>query len=150
MRSWRFSCRVGPETCTAEGLKSFVPIYSARRVNQMLTRAIVKMEKFQMLPRISDPKIHGCEIIRVCDTGPLMAEQQPSERFQVKRWYSALREILEDARPDIVVHIHETTTRKSRSARSSPVCLERGCHVYLEKPFTLNAERRSNWWTSRQ
>jgi predicted dehydrogenase len=60
--------------------------------------------------------------------------RQLSERFSVTRWYSALEELLEDARPD-VVHI---TTPPESHYKIAELCLARGCHVYVEKPFTLN------------
>ncbi len=80
-------------------------------------------------------RIHGCEIVGVCDREPLMARQL-SERFPVKRHFSDLTELLSDARPD-VVHITTPAESHFEIARS---CLERGCHVYVEKPFTLHAE----------
>jgi len=47
--------------------------------------------------------IEGCEIVGVCDREPLMAEQL-SARFAVKRHFTDLTALLEEARPD-VVHI---------------------------------------------
>ena len=78
-------------------------------------------------------RIRGCEIVGVCDTEPLMAEQL-AERFQIKRQYVELGTLLEDARPD-VVHI---TTPPESHVKLAAMCLERGCHIYVEKPFTLN------------
>jgi len=45
-----------------------------------------------------------------------------------------LAELLSDARPD-VVHI---TTPPESHFEIARLCLERGCHVYVEKPFTLH------------
>jgi len=56
------------------------------------------------------------------------------ERFAVKRYFTDLTELLSDARPD-VVHI---TTPPESHYDIARVCLERGCHVYVEKPFTLH------------
>jgi len=80
-------------------------------------------------------RISGCEIVGVCDSEPLMARQL-YERFAVKRYFGDLSDLLNDARPDVV---HITTPPESHFdiARS---CLERGCHVYVEKPLTLHAE----------
>jgi predicted dehydrogenase len=78
-------------------------------------------------------RIKDCEIVGVCDTEPLMASQL-AERFQVKKYYKGLNELLNDAKPD-VVHI---TTPPESHFKIAAVCLERGCHVYVEKPFTLN------------
>jgi len=78
-------------------------------------------------------RIEGCEIVGVCDREPLMARQL-YERFSIKRYFTDLSQLLGDARPDVV---HITTPPQSHYdlARS---CLEQGCHVYVEKPFTLD------------
>lgn len=79
-------------------------------------------------------RIDGCEIVAVCDREPLMA-RQISERFSVKRSFTDLTELLSECRPD-VVHI---TTPPQSHFHLAQCCLERGCHVYVEKPFTLDA-----------
>jgi predicted dehydrogenase len=79
-------------------------------------------------------RIRGCEIVGVCDREPLMARQL-FERFPIKRHFSDLAALLADARPD-VVHI---TTPPESHFDVARFCLERGCHVYIEKPFTLHA-----------
>jgi predicted dehydrogenase len=79
-------------------------------------------------------RIGGCEIVGVCDQEPLMARQL-FERFPVARCYSEVGELLREARPD-VVHI---TTPPASHFELAVRCLEAGCHVYLEKPFTLFA-----------
>jgi len=76
--------------------------------------------------------IKGCEIVGVCDRELLMARQL-SERFPVKRYFSDLTELLTEARPDVV---HITTSPESHFDLAK-LCLEWGCHVYVEKPFTL-------------
>jgi len=78
-------------------------------------------------------RIGGCEIVGVCDREPLMARQL-SERFPVRKCYSDVAELLSDARPDVV---HVTTPPQGHFDLTRS-CLERGCHVYVEKPFTLN------------
>ncbi len=77
-------------------------------------------------------RIQGCEIVGVCDREPLMARQL-FERFPVKKHFNNLIQLLEDARPD-VVHI---TTPPESHFNLAKLCLESGCHVYVEKPFTL-------------
>lgn len=79
-------------------------------------------------------RIQGCEIVGVCDNEPLMAKQL-SERFAVKGCFADLAELLSHARPD-VVHI---TTPPESHFDIARICLERGCHVYVEKPFTTDA-----------
>ncbi len=81
-------------------------------------------------------RIKDCEIVGVCDREPLMA-QQLWDRFPIKNYYSSVSEMLGDARPD-VVHI---TTPPQTHFEIAMQCLEAGCHVYVEKPFTLFAKQ---------
>lgn len=80
-------------------------------------------------------RIKGCEIVGVYDREPLMA-QQIAKRFPIKKAFSSLTQLLEEARPD-VVHI---TTPPQGHFDLAKTCLERGCHVYVEKPFTVWAD----------
>jgi predicted dehydrogenase len=80
-------------------------------------------------------RIEGCEIVGVCDREPLMARQL-YERFPVRQYFSDLKELLNQAKPD-VVHI---TTPPQSHFEIAALCLESGCHVYIEKPFTLYEE----------
>src|SRR5207244_3660660 len=80
-------------------------------------------------------RINGCEIVGVCDREPLMARQL-YERFPIRRYFSDLTELLSEARPH-VVHI---TTPPQSHFEIATICLDWGCHVYVEKPFTLYAE----------
>jgi len=78
--------------------------------------------------------ITGCDIVGVCDRELLMA-QQLHERFPVGRCFDDVTELLEQANPDVV---HITTPPKSHYDIAK-LCLEHGCHVYVEKPFTVHA-----------
>lgn len=80
-------------------------------------------------------RISGCEIVGVCDREPLMAKQL-YERFPVKLHVSDLTELLDKTKPD-VVHI---TTPPQSHFEIAKFCLENGCHVYVEKPFTVHAQ----------
>ena len=80
-------------------------------------------------------RIAGCEIVGVCDREPLMARQL-QERFAIPRRFVDLPDLLR-ARPD-VVHI---TTPPDSHFDIARACLESGCHVYVEKPFTLDADQ---------
>jgi len=80
-------------------------------------------------------RIKGCEIVGVCDREPLMARQL-YDRFPVGGRYTDLNTLLSEAKPD-VVHI---TTPPASHFDLAKRCLESGCHVYVEKPFTLYAE----------
>jgi predicted dehydrogenase len=77
-------------------------------------------------------RIPGCEIVGVCDREPLMAKQL-HERFPINRCFSDLTQLLEESRPDVV---HITTPPESHFSIAK-LCLDAGCHVYVEKPFTL-------------
>ena len=99
----------------------------------MLKIAIVGCGKIADAHAAQIMRIDGCEIVGVCDREALMAEQL-FERFPVKGCYSDLGAMLEKARPD-VIHITTPTLSHYSIARQ---CLEHDCHVYVEKPFTLD------------
>src|SRR5205809_1388245 len=101
----------------------------------MLKVAIVGCGKIADAHASQIQRIKGCEIVGVCDKESLMARQL-YERFPVKRYFSDLTELLSEASPD-VVHI---TTPPETHYDIAKLCLERGCHVYVEKPFTLCEE----------
>lgn len=77
--------------------------------------------------------ISGCKIVGVCDREKLMAKQL-SERFNVKYYFNDVSELLNVAQPEIV---HITTPPQSHFAIGT-MCLEAGCNVFMEKPFTIN------------
>lgn len=78
-------------------------------------------------------RIKDCQIVAVCDSEPLMARQF-QERFPVKRYFSELRELLHESKPN-VIHV---TTPPQTHFDIARLCLEAGCHVYVEKPFALS------------
>ena len=80
-------------------------------------------------------RVKGCQVVGVCDLEPLMARQL-YERFHVSQYFGDLTELLTVAKPD-VVHI---TTPPDSHFDIATLCLESGCHVYVEKPFTLYEE----------
>src|ERR1051326_4206146 len=98
----------------------------------MLKIAIVGCGKIADWHASQIQRIKGCEIAGVCDREHLMARQL-HERFPVKHWYSDLGRLLSDLSPD-VVHI---TTPPQTHFEFAMQCVERGCKVYVEKPFTL-------------
>ena len=99
----------------------------------MLKVAIVGCGRIADVHATQIQRIRGCEIVGVYDREPLMARQL-HERFPVKRYFSDLAELLSDSQPD-VVHI---TTPPDSHYEIARVCLNAGCHVYVEKPFTLD------------
>lgn len=78
-------------------------------------------------------RIPGCNVVAVSDREPLMAGQL-ADRFKVAKCFNSVGELLSAVRPDVV---HVTTPPESHF-EISKLCLEGGCHVYVEKPFTLN------------
>jgi predicted dehydrogenase len=80
-------------------------------------------------------RIPGCELAAVCDREELMAEQL-QERFGVRHAFTNVEDLITKARPD-VVHIATSPQSHFEIARQ---CLSHGCHVYVEKPFTLYAD----------
>jgi predicted dehydrogenase len=76
---------------------------------------------------------HG-QLVACFDTEPLMARQM-RERFGGTD-YSDLERLLSEAKPDVV---HITTPPKSHFPLAMQ-CLDAGCHVFVEKPFTMNAD----------
>ena len=74
-------------------------------------------------------------MVGVCDREPLMAKQL-AHRFKIRGEYSEVGAMLDDCRPD-VVHI---TTPPGSHFELGQQCLSAGCHLYVEKPFTLNVD----------
>ena len=101
----------------------------------MLKVAIVGCGKIADAHASQIQRIKGIEIVGVCDREPLMARQL-FDRFPVKQYFSDLTNLLSETKPD-VVHI---TTPPESHFDIAKACLEWGCHVYVEKPFTLYAE----------
>lgn len=99
----------------------------------MLKVAIVGCGKIADSHAAAIQRIRGCEIVGVCDREELMAKQL-FQRFLVKQYFNDLDRMIDEAKPDVV---HVTTPPDSHFALGKK-CLERGCHVYIEKPFTLN------------
>jgi predicted dehydrogenase len=77
--------------------------------------------------------IPGCEIVGVCDREEIMARQL-QERLGIQNYSTEVPALLEKTKPDVV---HITTPPQSHYPVGK-LCLEAGCHVYIEKPFTLN------------
>jgi predicted dehydrogenase len=99
----------------------------------MLKVAIVGCGKIADSHASQIQKIAECEIVGACDKEELMAKQL-CDRFGVKRYFNDITELLKEVRPD-VVHI---TTPPHYHLEIGSQCLENGCHIFVEKPFTLN------------
>ena len=79
-------------------------------------------------------RIPSASLVGVCDREVLMA-QQLAERHGIAHVSAELQDLLAAARPNVV---HVTTPPASHFALGME-CLEAGCHVYVEKPFTVTA-----------
>ncbi|MBE3144716.1 MAG: Gfo/Idh/MocA family oxidoreductase [Planctomycetes bacterium] len=75
--------------------------------------------------------IPSCKIVAACDTEELMAAQL-ADRFHIEQVFTNTEDMLQKARPD-AVHINTPAQTHFKLGR---MCLEAGCHVYMEKPFT--------------
>jgi predicted dehydrogenase len=80
-------------------------------------------------------RIAGTMLVGLCDAEPLMARQM-SERFEGTPWFADLDTLLSDGRPDVV---HVTTPPHSHYSVAMR-CLNAGCHVLVEKPFTTSTD----------
>lgn len=98
----------------------------------MLKVAIVGCGKIADSHAWQIQRIPGCRIVAGCDREPMMAAQF-CERFSVPAQYSDVGAMLREATPDVV---HITTPPGSHFSLAEQ-CLLAGCHVYVEKPFTL-------------
>jgi predicted dehydrogenase len=101
----------------------------------MLKVAIVGCGKIADAHADAIQRIKNCRIVGVYDKEELMAKQL-YERFPIDGFYNNLDELMDKAQPDVV---HITTPPQSHFPIAKQ-CLERGCHVYVEKPFTLDLQ----------
>jgi predicted dehydrogenase len=99
----------------------------------MLKVAIVGCGKIADSHASQIQRIPRCEIVGACDREELMVEQF-AERFRVRRCFGDAAEMIAEVQPE-VVHI---TTPPQSHFEIARMCLEHGCHVYVEKPFTLD------------
>lgn len=79
-------------------------------------------------------KVDSVEVVAVCDMHLDLAKQAAA-RFRTPGIYDNLDRMLAEVKPDVVhittpAHTHGPLTMKALAA---------GCHVYVEKPFTLDA-----------
>lgn len=79
-------------------------------------------------------RMQEVRLVGVCDREELMARQL-AERYRIEGAFSSLENLLSVTHPDVV---HITTPPQSHHAIALE-CLRSGCHVYVEKPFTLSA-----------
>lgn len=78
-------------------------------------------------------KLRSAEVVAVCDSEPLMAEQL-AVRFGVPAHYADYERMIKDCKPDVV---HICTPPGSHLALTR-MAVDAGAHVYVEKPLALN------------
>ncbi|MCU0684595.1 MAG: Gfo/Idh/MocA family oxidoreductase [Polyangiaceae bacterium] len=83
------------------------------------------VEEIQKMPELA-------RVVAACDLEPLMAEQLAA-RYGIARHGADFDRLLAEEKPD-VVHI---TTPPSSHLPLALKAIAAGCHVYVEKPFTL-------------
>ncbi len=101
----------------------------------MIRVGIIGCGKIADMHAFSIQRVSGCELVAVCDSEVLMARQL-SERYTNPDVFDDAKKMLESARLDVV---HITTPPQSHLLLGM-LCLEAGCHIYVEKPFTMNSE----------
>jgi predicted dehydrogenase len=80
-------------------------------------------------------RMAGSKLVGFYDAEPLMARQM-SERFDATPCFDDLDTLLSDGRPNVV---HVTTPPQSHYFVAMR-CLNAGCHVLVEKPFTTTTD----------
>jgi len=78
-------------------------------------------------------KLDVASLVAVCELEPLIAEQL-AVRYKIPACYSDFGRMLASEAPDVV---HITTPPQSHYALAAQA-LDAGCHVYVEKPLTLD------------
>ncbi len=100
----------------------------------MIKTAIIGCGKVSDKHALQISRIAGAKLVAVCDVEPLMTHQM-AERFGGERQCTDARRMIDEVQPD-VVHI---TTPPQTHFELGRACLLAGSHVYIEKPFTINA-----------
>lgn len=101
----------------------------------MLNIALIGCGKIADQHMLAIQRIPDCRVVALCDRDILMARQL-GERFGVERCFADSGRMFREVSPD-VVHI---TTPPASHFELARQCLAVGCHVYVEKPFTVTAK----------
>lgn len=100
----------------------------------MIKVAIVGCGKIAEAHAETIKNIDNSRLVATCDREILMARQL-AERYRAEAFFEDLDLMLDKARPD-VVHI---TTPPQSHFEIARKCLNTGCHVFVEKPFTVTS-----------
>ncbi len=87
-------------------------------------------------------EVKGVELAAVCDLSPGLARCF-SEQFEIARWYTNHRQLLEETKPDCVF----ITTPVGSHSTLAADALQSGAHVLVEKPITPKLE---DWFPLRK
>ncbi|HEV3004227.1 MAG TPA: Gfo/Idh/MocA family oxidoreductase, partial [Pirellulales bacterium] len=79
-------------------------------------------------------KIAGARLVAVCDRYIDLA-RQAAQRYEVPHAFDDLERMIETAKPDV---LHVTTPPQTHCAIALQA-LSAGVHVYVEKPFAIDA-----------
>jgi len=101
----------------------------------MLKVAIVGCGKIADAHATQIQFLGDCELVGACDLELLMAKQL-QERFAIKYACTDIVDLIKQTQPDVV---HITTPPESHFDLAR-ICIQNGCHVYVEKPFTVDTE----------
>jgi predicted dehydrogenase len=125
---------VAPESDDERGVGEVFRLYAGSGGSEKMTRVgIIGCGKMADQHALQIRRIPGAEIAGVCDSEPLMARQM-AERFNIGNHFESVQDMLARTKLD-VVHI---TTPPASHYPLAKMCLEAGCNVYVEKPFTLD------------
>ncbi len=80
-------------------------------------------------------RLEGVELVGVCDLSPALAEAS-AEEFGAPFWTTDYEALLAERSPD-AVHI---TTPPQTHYPLAKLALEKGCHVFVEKPITFDPD----------
>jgi predicted dehydrogenase len=119
-------------------VESAVPPSTARAdlVTAIIGGGRISEQHLSALRRIGDVEVAG-----ICDLSPALARFM-EERFGVAGWYTDYRMMLDRSGAN-VVHVLTPPATHVGIVRD---CLERGCHVIVEKPVALSlVEFRQMW-----
>lgn len=105
----------------------------------MIRAAIIGCGKIADVHAQQIAAISNAALVAVLDAEEMMAAQL-AERYKVPTYYCDIRDMLDKERID-VVHI---TTPPQSHFNLAVQCLDKGCNVYIEKPFTINTEEAIN------
>lgn len=114
--------------------KTSSKIKKMKSENQLTRVSIVGCGKIAEAHAEIIKSISHAGLVATCDKEILMARQL-AERYGAGAFYDDLFVMLQKEKPD-VVHI---TTPPQSHFELARICLNAGCHVFVEKPFTVNA-----------